>query len=139
RLHRDERPNDPIGPAVVSSLTGVSNLLTHQRGEVLMPKRIPLTKGMFTLIDDADCERVNLHKWRAHRSRNTWYAVRNGPGRKMIFLHRFISDAPEGLIVDHVNGDGLDNRRENLRLCTHAENARNRQTNRNNTSGYKGV
>ena len=56
------------------------------------------------------------------------------------YLHRVLLDAPKGVQVDHINGDSLDNRKENLRLCTHNENQQNRvRPNRNNTSGYKGV
>src|SRR3990167_2235442 len=56
-----------------------------------------------------------------------------------VFLHRFILNAPKGLEVDHINGNGLDNRRKNIRLCTKKENMQNRRISINNTSGYKGV
>jgi len=54
-------------------------------------------------------------------------------------MHREIMSPPQELVVDHINGDGLDNRKENLRVCTHAENIRNQKLNRLNTTGYKGV
>lgn len=54
-------------------------------------------------------------------------------------MHREIMNAPDGVQVDHINGDSLDNRKINLRLCTNAENLRNRGKQINNTSGYKGV
>lgn len=54
-------------------------------------------------------------------------------------MHRFIMDAKKGDIIDHVNGDPLDNRFKNLRKCTVSQNAKNRSINKNNTSGYKGV
>jgi hypothetical protein len=56
-----------------------------------------------------------------------------------VLLHRFITNCPFGKQVDHVSGDTLDNRRENLRFCTHAENTRNAQKRKDNKSGFKGV
>lgn len=58
---------------------------------------------------------------------------------KAINLHRLVMDAPAGIDVDHINGNTLDNRRENLRLATRAQNCWNRKLPRTNTSGYKGV
>lgn len=107
-------------------------------------KKISLTQGKFALVDDDDFERVNRLKWFAgwspHR-RKFWAGTNPGPRktRKTIFLHRFLMDAPRGIQVDHINGDPLDNRKCNLRLCTNQENSRNRGKNKNNTLGYKGV
>jgi hypothetical protein len=57
----------------------------------------------------------------------------------MLSMHRVVVNAPKGTVVDHINGDSLDNRKENLRICTNAENVRNSPKHSNNTSGYKGV
>lgn len=54
-------------------------------------------------------------------------------------MHRVILNAPEGVKVDHRNRNGLDNRRDNLRLCTNSQNQHNRGTNKNSKTGYKGV
>jgi len=54
-------------------------------------------------------------------------------------LHRYLTDAPKGKVVDHINHNTLDNRSENLRVCTQAENLLNRKKNKNNTCGIKGV
>jgi hypothetical protein len=54
-------------------------------------------------------------------------------------LHRMLVQAPAGMVVDHINGNGLDNRLRNLRVCTHAENMRNRCMSRKNAAGFKGV
>ena len=57
---------------------------------------------------------------------------------KTIYLHRVIMNPPDGMVVDHINGDGLDNRRQNLRICTQRDNVKNRKQNRNKAL-YKGV
>lgn len=105
-------------------------------------KEILLTQGKVALVDDADYERVNQHKWCANKIGNNWYAIRATGGRrkkKFIYMHRSITAVAPGMYVDHRNHNGLDNRRENLRVCTNAQNTRSRGTGKNNTSGYKGV
>ncbi len=101
-------------------------------------KVIPLTQGQATIVDNEDYERVMKYKWHLQSNRRHNYATRMD-GKKKVYLHRFILDAPRGLEVDHKNHNGLDNRRENLRLCTHPDNLRNRGATQSNTSGYKGV
>ena len=98
-------------------------------------KYIQLTQGKFALVDDEDFENVNHFKWFYEKS---GYACRRKSGRS-IRMHRFITNAPENMEVDHINGNGLDNRQENLRICTHKENIRNAKVRKDNTSGYKGV
>jgi hypothetical protein len=105
-------------------------------------KLIPLSKNKAAKIDDLDFERVNRWKWSFCPNRGG-YAVRNETyaPRKHRFLPmaRFIMNAPKGMLVDHRNGDTLDNQRENLRICTIAENQQNKRKPKHNTSGYKGV
>jgi hypothetical protein len=102
-------------------------------------KKIPLTKGYYAIVDDDDYERVSQFKWTYSKG----YAVRSvkdEQGRWVHqLLHRFILNAPEELKVDHINGNALDNRKSNLRLCTQKDNSRNSKKPKNNTSGYKGV
>lgn len=101
-------------------------------------KLIPLTQGKFAIVDAADYEWLSQWKWYYDNG----YAVRKeGPRRNhcKIYMHRQLAGTPRGKITDHTNGDGLDNRRANLRICTQAENLRNRGLQRNNTSGYKGA
>lgn len=103
-------------------------------------KSITLTQGKTALVDDGDYSQINQRKWKAKKGRNgNWYAERQNGHGKFITMHRLIMNAPLGVIVDHINGNGLDNRRENLRLCTNAQNLMNRGAQRNNTTGYKGV
>jgi hypothetical protein len=100
--------------------------------------RVPLTLGKFALIDDADAPLLAGHRWTAHINRGVWYA-RSRLGGPTVLLHRLVLNAPSGVIVDHRNGDGLDNRRSNLRLATNAQNCRNLARRSNNTSGVPGV
>lgn len=105
-------------------------------------KRIPLTQGKFATVDNEDYERLSKHKWHLLKCPTGSYAQRNIPagGRKQkkVQMHRVIMQAPDDMQVDHIDRDGLNNQRNNMRLCTHAQNQRNRRT-QANFSGYKGV
>lgn len=102
-------------------------------------KEILLTHGFVTLVDDEDFEWLSQWRWAARENQSgTFYAVRYQVHR-VIQMHRVIMEAPKELEVDHKNGDALDNRRCNLRLCTHQQNMHNRKLSKNNTSGYKGI
>ena len=103
---------------------------------------IPLTKGYNAIVDLCQVERVGCYNWTAAVDGRTVYAyrmVRNGEKQKMLYLHRFILDATSGEIVDHKDGDGLNNRLDNLRFCSAAENGKNKRRAGTNTSGFKGV
>lgn len=105
-------------------------------------REIPLSRGLVALVDDEDYERVvALGKWCADRGRHTEYAVLPRTSRrKKMYLHRFLTGAPRGLDVDHINGDGLDNRRTNIRVVTRAQNQRNRTRKQDGCSSrFKGV
>jgi hypothetical protein len=99
---------------------------------------IPLTQGKFAIVDAEDYDRLNQDKWYAGKCKNTYYAGRV-EGGKTIKMHREIMHAPKGVLVDHINHNGLDNRKRNLRLCTHAQNCYNQQASATGTSKYKGV
>lgn len=91
-----------------------------------MTKAIPLTQGKVALVDDADFDWLNQWKWCAICIRGIYYAVRaatkneaSPPGN--VYMHRFIMGAGMGQATHHLNGDGLDNRRDNIRICTAQE------------------
>jgi hypothetical protein len=95
----------------------------------------------FAWVEARDFETVNEHRWTSGHPPNSKssYAYRsrwNGKRTVTVQMHRQLCEGPE---VDHINGDGLDNRRSNLRPCTRSQNMANRGRQRNNTSGYKGV
>lgn len=108
-------------------------------------KKIPLTQGKFTIVDDEDFTLLSQWKWKYHRDRNNGgYAVRTdySKGRrngKTIAMHRVLFPDIPGLHVDHINRDKLDNRKENLRRCTKSDNQHNARMRKDNTSGYRGV
>lgn len=103
-------------------------------------KLIPLTKGMFAKVDDADFDKVNCCKWGAQRGKRTWYAQRNSQIYKLYLMHRLILEITDSSIsVDHINGDGTDNQRSNLRIVTNTQNQHNARKRLGCTSVYKGV
>ena len=122
-------------------------MLLYRRARYGYPfRRIPLTQGKYAIVDPDDFERLNKYKWHAKKFKNTYYAARSyriGKNKKWlpIQMHREIIDPPEHLFVDHINHNGLDNRKANLRPATHAQNCRNRTyvNTKNLSSKYKGV
>jgi hypothetical protein len=110
-----------------------------------LSKEIPLTQGFVALVDDEDYERiVAAGPWQLRRSPHAFYALhgeRSPDGTNVTtYMHRLILDAPAGLQVDHINRDGLDNRKQNMRLCSRSENRGNTIKQRGNySSRYKGV
>lgn len=118
-----------------------------------MTMEIQLTQGQVALVDDADYEWLSQFKWTAakcnRKGPTKFRAVRGGGRRslvKRISMHQQIMEAPKGLTVDHINGDPLDSRRSNLRICTQAEQTLNRAINAvgktadgKRTSRFKGV
>lgn len=97
-------------------------------------KEIILSKGKVALVDDEDFEKINKYKWYF----SIGYAIRNKNG-STLKMHRVILNAPAGMDVDHKNGNGLDNQKKNIRICTHSQNLFNQGKYKNNTSGLKGV
>ena len=107
-------------------------------------RRIYLGEEEWTILDQKDYYRLRDFKWIVYGTRYNLYAVRNkkiSPNEtRTVRLHREIMNAPTGLLVDHKNGNSLDNRRDNLRLATHFQNSCNARKSKSNfTSQYKGV
>ena len=89
-----------------------------------------------TIVDDEDFERLNKYNWSlTHEG----YATSLMGGKRRIKMHRFIMSAKFGQVIDHINRDTSDNRKQNLRVTTHTKNLYNRPKQKNNKSGYKGV
>jgi len=106
-------------------------------------KEIELTQGLKTQVDDEDFEMLNQFRWCAGKSRNTYYASRHSPTingkRTTIKMHHVIIGIPPvGFVSDHEDGNGLNNRRYNLRNITNRQNCQNRK-NAPGTSKYPGV
>lgn len=109
-----------------------------------MPVSIPLTKGLATLVDEADAELLGRYRWYAaggkSGQRNAQTSITEAGLSRKVYLHRLLLDAPAGVDVDHINGDPLDNRRANLRLASRGENNQNQHRLRSdNGSGFRGV
>lgn len=109
-------------------------------------KLIPLTKGKFAKVDDEDFEWLSQWKWQAKlkQGKKDWYAIRYKYApvdrQTMVSMSRLIMKAPDGVLIDHWNGDTLDNQKGNLRPATQAQNQHNqRRLRKDNTSGKKGV
>lgn len=103
---------------------------------------VELTRGYFATISAEDAPEVGRHNWMAMIGARTVYAVRSvneGGKRFTVYMHREILNAPCNMDVDHKDRDGLNNRRDNLRLATRSENNRNRGPNAANPSGLKGA
>jgi len=106
-------------------------------------KEIILNKGMVAIVDDEDYDRINKYKWYVCKNksgnvsakRNYFYNGKNHG----VYMHREIVNATDPNIpVDHINHNRLDNRKENLRICTQLQNAANKKIYTNNKTGYKG-
>ena len=97
---------------------------------------IALTRGKVAIVDKEDYERLSQYKWYASESKGRFYACRKN--KRAVYMHREIMRAAKGMVVDHIDGNGLNNRRSNLRVCRVCENIRNRRG-AGGRSRYKGV
>ena len=105
-------------------------------------KNIPLTRGQFAIVDDDMFEYISQWKWHALKQPHTYYAARNvtkNKKKETIWMHRIINKTSSDKKTDHINGNGLDNRKKNLRSATHQENMINCARWVEGSSKYRGV
>lgn len=110
--------------------------------EMHPPVIVPNAANAVVLIDREDAERVLAMSWQVVEAKGQFrcfHMSKRGGAFYRIKLHRFIMQAPDGVLVDHINGNQLDNRRCNLRFASDQQNQRNRRVSRTNKSGFKGV
>lgn len=106
-----------------------------------MVVEIPLSQGLVAIVDDEDADRVRaVGRWFAMHVGGLTYARANSRrpdgGKTSVLMHKLLTEYSR---TDHRNGDGLDNRRANLRPCTNGENMQNARRHKDNRSGFKGV
>jgi hypothetical protein len=106
-------------------------------------RRIHLSEGKYANVDQKDFYELNELDWLVKEDFDSIYAVRylrcTGERSKLISMHRFICNPPGGLLIDHINCNGIDNRRDNLRPATHSQNRCNKPKKKNTTSRFRGV
>ena len=99
-------------------------------------KEIELTQDEIVLVDDEDFKWLNTQKWCCLYGRKKYKYAQRGNG---VLMHRIILNAQKGQYVDHIDGNGLNNQRSNLRICTNAQNLWNGKNHKDGSSRYKGV
>lgn len=99
---------------------------------------LPLTRGKLALLDLDDLNKVVAYKWQARFSKGNWYAIHSTANGE-VTMHGLLMGSKPGYEVDHINQNGLDNRRANLRFATKTQNRANVKRRKDNSSGYKGV
>ncbi len=107
-------------------------------------KEIKLTRGMVAIVDDEHFDWLNTWKWYAHKGRNTFYAARHikEPGQKRvtIFMHILLTGGQRaGKVVDHKDGNGLNNTDDNIRVCSYSQNQTNSPDRKLGAAGFRGV
>lgn len=106
-------------------------------------KKLPLSQGLFSVVNNEDWERLSTFKWCATKNGTKWYAKRRAvvDGKQTsVYLHKEVLRIKDStVLVDHKDGDGLNNRRRNLRISTKSANAWNSRPQAGSSSKYKGV
>lgn len=107
---------------------GLSAVVGIGPNQEIHMRQVPLTRGLFALVDDEDYAEIGGYNWQAVPRRNGVYAKRcewDGVKGRTVLMHRQIANCPKGKVVDHKDGNPLNNCRSNLRVCTNADNRRN--------------
>ena len=107
-----------------------------------MSKQILLTQGKVAIVDDGDYRYLNQWKWLAAKQGNTWYAhraIRIDGKQQILSMHRLLMPTTGEALIDHIDRDGLNNQRSNLREATVSQNQMNSVSHANSSSKYKGV
>lgn len=107
-------------------------------------RKLPLGHNLFALVDNEDFEYLNQFKWHytngyPARWIRKYERQASKDERTILRLHRAIMKPPENMLVDHINHNKLDNRKENLRICNKSQNCMNRHKRSDNTTGYAGI
>lgn len=103
-------------------------------------KKIPLSRGLEAIIDDDDYELLSKYSWSVGGGTRRYpYAITTIQKNKSLKMHRLIMRAKKNQLIDHINHDTLDNRKENLRICTQSQNQANRKKHKKTSSKFKGV
>lgn len=108
---------------------------------IAIPLHSQKCPGLFATIDESDFDLVSAYKWHPMVPKNPDYSTYafSQTKRSTIYLHRLITAAKTGDYVDHIDHDGLNNLRSNLRVCTQSQNMQNRNSHGGNTTGFMGV
>ena len=102
-------------------------------------REIKLTQNKIALVDSVNYAHIiSYGSWVAKRGRSNWYAIHQA-GRIQVFMHHLVLTKPFDKLIDHIDGNGLNNLLSNLRLVTNQENIHNQKVSKVNSSGYKGV
>lgn len=102
-------------------------------------KEIPLASGKVALVDDDMFDYLNQWQWFYRQGYAARWIHISKHNKKRVFMHRIIANTPKNMYTDHINGNGLDNQRSNLRHCNKGQNNRNQKLRKDNTTGFKGV
>jgi hypothetical protein len=111
-------------------------------------KKIELRNGGHVIVDSEDYEQLSAYAWRRddHTRPNgssvsyaTRFTKKDNGNHTRVYMHRQIMDTPKGTLTDHINHDGLDNRRANLRFCNHTQNQNNARPQKGRSSKWRGV